>query len=92
MNYTIVINGFVWIACMAYYYLYAHRFFTGPRTTLGSGTSSPLPVEAPIATATATAMGREGGEKGGGWRVDGEVEGWRDGFRYYFTGGWDNVV
>jgi hypothetical protein len=65
MNYTIVINGFVWIACMAYYYLYAHRFFTGPRTTLGSGTSSPLPGPAPLmegATETATIQGM--GEKG----------------------------
>ncbi|KAL2848311.1 amino acid/polyamine transporter I [Aspergillus pseudodeflectus] len=61
MNYTIVINGFVWIACMAYYYLYAHRFFTGPRTTLGSGTSSPVPVPAPLrdeaAMASATIQG-----------------------------------
>jgi hypothetical protein len=66
MNYTIVINGFVWIACMAYYYLYAHRFFTGPRTTLGSGTSSPVPVPAPLrdeaAMASATIQ-RVNGEK-----------------------------
>ncbi|KAL2866954.1 putative GABA permease (Uga4), partial [Aspergillus lucknowensis] len=40
MNYTVVINGFVWIACMAYYYLYARRFYTGPRTTLADETGS----------------------------------------------------
>ncbi|KAL3448386.1 hypothetical protein BJX65DRAFT_295243 [Aspergillus insuetus] len=68
MNYTIVINGFVWIACMAYYYLYAHRFFTGPRTTLGSGTSSPLPgppmvdgeAEAEAEAATIRGVGEKG--------------------------------
>ncbi|KAL4961568.1 uncharacterized protein BDV14DRAFT_192149 [Aspergillus stella-maris] len=34
MNYTVVINGFVWIACMAYYYIYARKVFSGPRSTL----------------------------------------------------------
>ncbi|KAL2832530.1 hypothetical protein BDW59DRAFT_169382 [Aspergillus cavernicola] len=34
MNYTIVINGFVWISCMVYYWVYARKFFTGPRTTI----------------------------------------------------------
>ncbi|KAJ5885413.1 hypothetical protein N7495_009923 [Penicillium taxi] len=33
MNYTIVINGFVWIACMAYYFCFARRWYTGPRMT-----------------------------------------------------------
>ncbi|KAL3457108.1 amino acid/polyamine transporter I [Aspergillus heterothallicus] len=69
MNYTIVINGFVWIACMAYYYLYAHRFFTGPRTTLGSGvatpsSSSPLPSPSTGASPGAEKI-RESGEKEG---------------------------
>ncbi|KAJ5378068.1 uncharacterized protein N7496_005477 [Penicillium cataractarum] len=34
MNYTVVINGFVWIGCMAYYFLFAKNWFTGPRMTV----------------------------------------------------------
>ncbi|KAJ5467990.1 hypothetical protein N7475_005742 [Penicillium sp. IBT 31633x] len=34
MNYTIVINSFVWIGCMAYYFLFARRWYTGPRMTV----------------------------------------------------------
>lgn len=34
MNYTVVINGFVWIGCMVYYFLFARRWFTGPRMTV----------------------------------------------------------
>jgi hypothetical protein len=34
MNYTIVINGAVWIGCMAYYFLFAKHWFTGPRMTV----------------------------------------------------------
>ncbi|KAL4932406.1 putative GABA permease (Uga4) [Aspergillus undulatus] len=37
MNYTVVINGFVWIACMAYYVVYARKVFNGPRSTLTQG-------------------------------------------------------
>lgn len=33
MNYTIALNGFVWIACMTYYFLFARKWFTGPKTT-----------------------------------------------------------
>lgn len=33
MNYTIVLNGFVWIASMSYYALYARKWYTGPKTT-----------------------------------------------------------
>lgn len=33
MNYTIVINGFVWIASLTYYALYARKWYTGPKTT-----------------------------------------------------------
>ncbi|KAL4863842.1 hypothetical protein BDV12DRAFT_189375 [Aspergillus spectabilis] len=34
MNYTIVINGFVWIACMLFYWGYARKYYRGPRSTL----------------------------------------------------------
>ncbi|PYH72794.1 putative GABA permease (Uga4) [Aspergillus vadensis CBS 113365] len=34
MNYTIVINGFVWVACMAYYFLFARKWYTGPKMTV----------------------------------------------------------
>ncbi|KKK13319.1 GABA permease (Uga4) [Aspergillus ochraceoroseus] len=37
MNYTIAINGFVWIACMLYYFLFARKWFRGPQTTLQPG-------------------------------------------------------
>ncbi|KAJ5624811.1 hypothetical protein N7510_001120 [Penicillium lagena] len=30
MNYTVVINGFVWSSCMAYYFLFVHRWYSGP--------------------------------------------------------------
>ncbi|PWY75471.1 amino acid transporter [Aspergillus heteromorphus CBS 117.55] len=34
MNYTIVINGFVWLACMSYYFLFARKWYTGPKMTV----------------------------------------------------------
>lgn len=34
MNYTIVINGFVWVACMTYYFLFARKWYTGPKMTV----------------------------------------------------------
>lgn len=34
MNYTVVINGFVWVGCMVYYYLFARRWYSGPRMTV----------------------------------------------------------
>jgi hypothetical protein len=34
MNYTIVINGFVWVASMAYYFLFARKWYTGPKMTI----------------------------------------------------------
>jgi hypothetical protein len=39
MNYTVVINGFVWIGCMAYYFLFARHWFTGPRMTVDESSS-----------------------------------------------------
>lgn len=33
MNYTVVINGFVWIGCLAYYFLSARKWFEGPKST-----------------------------------------------------------
>lgn len=34
MNYTIVINGFVWIGCMVYYFVDAYKWFEGPKHTI----------------------------------------------------------
>ena len=34
MNYTVVINGFVWIGCMTYYFLFARHWYMGPRMTV----------------------------------------------------------
>lgn len=39
MNYTIVINGFVWVGCMVYYFLFARHWFTGPRMTVDDNSS-----------------------------------------------------
>ncbi|GLI81630.1 GABA-specific high-affinity permease [Penicillium ochrochloron] len=39
MNYTVVINAFVWIGCMVYYFLFAKHWFTGPRMTVDEGSS-----------------------------------------------------
>ena len=33
MNYTIVLNGFVWLASMTYYVLFARKWYSGPKTT-----------------------------------------------------------
>ena len=33
MNYTCVINGFIWIGCMMYYYFFARKWFEGPKQT-----------------------------------------------------------
>ncbi|KAJ5649961.1 GABA-specific permease [Penicillium longicatenatum] len=35
MNYTIVINGALWLGSALYYVLYARKTFTGPQTTVG---------------------------------------------------------
>lgn len=40
MNYTIVINGFVWIAAMTYYALFARRWYTGPKMTIDAPPSA----------------------------------------------------
>ncbi|CAG7991484.1 unnamed protein product [Penicillium olsonii] len=40
MNYTVVINGFVWVGCMGYYFLFARRWYTGPQTTIDEGASA----------------------------------------------------
>ena len=34
MNYTVVINGAVWGGALAYYYLHARKWFTGPKITV----------------------------------------------------------
>lgn len=40
MNYTIVINGFVWVACMTYYFLFARKWYTGPKMTVDETSST----------------------------------------------------
>jgi amino acid transporter len=40
MNYTIVINGFVWFGCMAYYFIFARRWYTGPQMTVDGSNST----------------------------------------------------
>jgi hypothetical protein len=40
MNYTVVINGFVWVGCVAYYFLFARRWYTGPRMTVDEASSA----------------------------------------------------
>lgn len=34
MNYTCLINGAIWIGCLIYYYLFAKRWFHGPKHTI----------------------------------------------------------
>ncbi len=34
MNYTVVINCAVWIGALAYYFIDAHKWFTGPKITI----------------------------------------------------------
>ncbi|OGE56662.1 hypothetical protein PENARI_c003G02688 [Penicillium arizonense] len=40
MNYTIVINGFVWAGCMIYYFIFARHWYTGPQMTVGENAST----------------------------------------------------
>ncbi|CAG8943003.1 unnamed protein product [Penicillium salamii] len=40
MNYTVVINGFVWVGCMGYYFLFARRWYTGPQMTIDESASA----------------------------------------------------
>ncbi|KAI9924415.1 GABA-specific high-affinity permease [Aspergillus wentii] len=40
MNYTVVINGALWLGALLYYVLYARKFYNGPKTTTGESTSS----------------------------------------------------
>lgn len=39
MNYTIVLNGFVWVASATYYILFARKWYTGPKMTVEHGGS-----------------------------------------------------
>ena len=41
MNYTIVLNGFVWVASMTYYVLFARKWYTGPKMTVNTSESRP---------------------------------------------------
>jgi hypothetical protein len=34
MNYTVVINGAVWLGALGYYFIDARKWFTGPKITL----------------------------------------------------------
>ena len=40
MNYTIVLNGFIWLVSMTYYALFARRWYTGPKVTVLAGSES----------------------------------------------------
>ena len=40
MNYTVVINGFVWVGCMIYYFLFARHWYTGPKMTVDENRST----------------------------------------------------
>ena len=40
MNYTVVINGFVWIGCMIYYFLFARHWYAGPKVTVNENNST----------------------------------------------------
>ena len=50
MNYTIVINGFVWMGCMIYYFVFARHWYTGPKMTVDEGRSidSDNTIAAPV--------------------------------------------
>ena len=37
MNYTVVINSAVWFGALAYYYIDARKWFTGPKITIELG-------------------------------------------------------
>lgn len=39
MNYTIVINGAVWVGATTYYVLFARKWFTGPKMTIEESAS-----------------------------------------------------
>ncbi|PYI22191.1 putative GABA permease [Aspergillus japonicus CBS 114.51] len=39
MNYTIVINGALWLGALLYYAVYARKVYKGPQTTVGESTS-----------------------------------------------------
>jgi len=41
MNYTIVLNGFVWLASATYYILFARKWYTGPKMTVETHGDSP---------------------------------------------------
>ena len=36
MNYTVVINSAVWAGALAYYYIDARKWFTGPKITINT--------------------------------------------------------
>ena len=37
MNYTVVITGAVWLGSLTYYFVDAHKWFTGPKITIDAG-------------------------------------------------------
>lgn len=40
MNYTIVINGSLWLGAMVYYVVYARKVYRGPQMRVGGGGES----------------------------------------------------
>ncbi|KAJ5301542.1 hypothetical protein PENANT_c002G10796 [Penicillium antarcticum] len=65
MNYTIVINGFVWAGCMIYYFLFARHWYTGPQMTVdeNASTSSDNTIVAPMASVSEGNVPRDGSRK-----------------------------
>lgn len=43
MNYTVVINGTLWIGAFLYYVLFAHKWYKGPKHTVDSPSDSATP-------------------------------------------------
>jgi len=46
MNYTIVINGALWIGALLYYAVHARKTFKGPQTTVGPEDEGKMIAEA----------------------------------------------
>ncbi|KAJ5949869.1 hypothetical protein N7454_001453 [Penicillium verhagenii] len=59
MNYTVVINGFVWIGCMIYYFIFARHWFTGPKMTVDENQSSDSDNTTPASVDLQASSGRK---------------------------------
>lgn len=68
MNYTVVINSAVWGGALAYYYIDARKWFTGPKITLPTDDLSDAQRQAikDEGIQVADKVGGGGGIRGGG--------------------------